>query len=114
MVLYHTGSIKFNQFLVTLGVSTESENLYQKGEFVVNSLRPGEGEKVSKGSKVKVHYTGKLENGTVFDCSVSRGQPIQFTVGMGQVIKGWDIGICQMKKGQKAMITCPPDYGYGA
>ena len=91
----------------------QGEIVLQEGKFVVESLSPGDGEKVPKGSKVKVHYTGKLENGTVFDSSVTRGQPIEFTVGAGQVLKGWDIGICQLSKGQKAMITCPPDYAYG-
>ena len=63
---------------------------------------------------VKVHYTGKRENGTVFDSSISRGEPIEFKVGIGQVIKAWDEGICQLSKGQKAMLTCPSNMGYGA
>ena len=50
-------------------------------------------------SKVKVHYTGKLEDGTIFDSSVERGEPIEFTVGTGQVIKGWDEAIPQLRKG---------------
>ena len=73
-----------------------------------------EGSCPAPGTKVKVHYTGKLTNGTVFDSSVSRGQPLEFVVGVGQVIKGWDQGIPQLKKGEKATITCPPDYAYGA
>jgi FKBP-type peptidyl-prolyl cis-trans isomerase len=48
---------------------------------------------------VKVHYTGKFPNGQVFDSSVSRGKPLEFKVGVGQVIKGWDEGICQLQKG---------------
>ena len=68
----------------------------------------------SKGQKVKVHYTGKLTDGTVFDSSVSRGQPLEFNVGVGQVIRGWDEGIMQLTAGQKAILTCPPDYAYGA
>ena len=63
---------------------------------------------------MKVHYTGRLLSGKVFDYSVSRGQPIEFTVGVGQVVKGWDVGICKLKKGQKAIITCPPEYAYGS
>ena len=61
-----------------------------------------------------MHYTGKLPDGTVFDSSVSRGEPIKFIVGTGRVIRGWDEGIVQLTKGQKAILTCPPDYAYGA
>ena len=61
-----------------------------------------------------MHYTGSLTDGTVFDSSVSRGQPIEFTLGVGQVIKGWDQGIAQLCKGQKAKLTIPPELGYGA
>ena len=66
------------------------------------------------GAKVKVHYTGKLLDDTVFDSSVTRGQPLEFVVGVGQVIKGWDQGIIQLQKGQKARLTCPPSFAYGA
>ena len=60
-----------------------------------------------------VHYTGTLTNGTKFDSSVDRGQPFQFTIGMGQVIKGWDEGMMKMSVGQTAKLTCTPDYAYG-
>ena len=59
----------------------------------------GTGPVVPKGSMVKVHYTGKFPNGQVFDSSVSRGKPLEFKVGVGQVIRGWDEGICQLQKG---------------
>ena len=72
------------------------------------------GAKPQPGTKVKVHYTGSLENGQVFDSSIQRGQPIEFTLGVGQVIKGWDQGIAQLEKGQKAKLTIPPELGYGA
>ena len=61
-----------------------------------------------------VHYVGKLLDGRQFDSSYDRGKPLDFIVGIGQVIKGWDEGITQLKKGQKAVLTCPPDYAYGA
>ena len=77
-------------------------------------LNEGTGPVVPKGATVKVHYTGKLEDGTVFDSSVTRGEPLEFKVGVGQVISGWDEGICQLQKGQKAILTCPPHYAYGA
>lgn len=83
--------------------------------FSVQTTKPSDGPIPPKGSKVSVHYTGKLaSNGKVFDSSVSRGKPFEFKLGAGQVIKGWDEGVARMKVGEKAIITCPPDYGYGA
>ena len=61
-----------------------------------------------------MHYTGKLlSNGKVFDSSVTRGKPFEFVLGVGQVIKGWDEGVAKMSIGEKANITCPPEYAYG-
>ncbi len=77
-------------------------------------LEEGQGDKPQKGQKVKVHYTGKLEDGSVFDSSHQRGVPIEFTLGVGQVIKGWDEGIADMKVGEKRQLIIPPDLGYGA
>merc|ERR1740117_1241159 len=65
-------------------------------ELVVNKLNEGEGPTVPRGAKVKVHYTGKFPDGRVFDSSVTRGDPLEFKVGLGQVIKGWDEGIQQL------------------
>ncbi|KAL1506340.1 hypothetical protein ABEB36_005724 [Hypothenemus hampei] len=65
------------------------------------------------GSKVKVHYTGTLEDGTQFDSSRDRGEPFQFDLGKGKVIKAWEIGIATMKKGERAILTCKPEYAYG-
>lgn len=75
---------------------------------------PTKGEKPKPGDKVTVHYTGKLTNDTVFDSSVKRGQPFQFTLGKGQVIKGWDEGIALLHKGEKALLYIPAELGYGA
>lgn len=83
-------------------------------EFKVEKLNAGSGPQCPEGAKVKVHYTGKLTNGQVFDSSHKRNKPFEFTVGRGQVIKGWDLGITQLQKGQKAVLTCPPSYAYGA
>ena len=80
----------------------------------VNKLNEGTGPVVPKGAMVKVHYTGTFPDGRVFDSSVSRGQPLEFKVGVGQVIRGWDEGICQLQKGQQAELICPPNYAYGA
>lgn len=62
-----------------------------------------------------MHYTGTLvSDGSVFDSSHKRGRPFQFTIGVGQVIKGWDEGVLQMSLGEKATLEMTPDLGYGA
>ncbi len=73
----------------------------------------GTGEKPSKGSTVKAHYTGYLLDGTVFDTSIERGEPIEFVLGVGQVIPGWDEGIAMMSKGEKAVLYIPYYLAYG-
>lgn len=66
------------------------------------------------GDEVEVHYTGTLLDGTQFDSSRDRGTPFKFTLGQGQVIKGWDLGIKTMKKGENALFTIPADLAYGS
>ena len=73
----------------------------------------GEGDTPAVGTMVKVHYTGKLMDGTKFDSSVDRGTPIDFPVGEGRVIKGWDEALLSMKKGEKRVLIIPADLGYG-
>ncbi len=68
----------------------------------------------SKGMTVSVHYKGTLPDGKEFDSSYKRGQPLEFKLGMGQVIKGWDEGVAQLSRGEKATLVCSPDYAYGA
>ncbi len=75
--------------------------------------KPGNGDKPQVGTMVKVHYTGKLLDGTVFDSSISRNEPIQFVLGVGQVIPGWDEGIQLMSKGEKGILFIPYYLGYG-
>ena len=67
----------------------------------------------SSGQTVSVHYTGRLEDGTVFDASVERGSPITFVLGRREVIKGWDEGVAGMAVGQRRQLVIPPHLGYG-
>ncbi|MEO8358042.1 MAG: FKBP-type peptidyl-prolyl cis-trans isomerase [Chloroflexota bacterium] len=76
-------------------------------------VEAGTGAQAEAGKTVSVHYTGKFQDGKVFDSSVSRGEPIAFPLGQGRVIKGWDEGIALMKVGGKAQLIIPPDLAYG-
>ena len=77
-------------------------------------LQKGDGAKAEKGKTVSVHYKGSLTDGTVFDSSYKRNQPIDFALGVGQVIAGWDEGISLLNVGDKARFVIPSDLGYGA
>ncbi|XP_008547908.1 FK506-binding protein 59 isoform X1 [Microplitis demolitor] len=77
-------------------------------------IKEGLGEETpSPGSKVKVHYTGTLLDGSKFDSSKDRNEPFEFNLAQGNVIKAWDIGVATMKKGEVAILTCAPEYAYG-
>ncbi|KAG5876264.1 hypothetical protein JTB14_013001 [Gonioctena quinquepunctata] len=84
------------------------------GGILKQILKAGIGDDVPpKGCKVVVHYTGTLTDGTKFDSSRDRNDPFKFDLGKGSVIKAWDIGVATMKKGERAMLTCAPEYAYG-
>jgi peptidylprolyl isomerase len=83
------------------------------GLHFIDLLR-GTGAAPQAGDVAEVHYSGWLEDGTKFDSSLDRGVPIQFNLGRGQVIAGWDEGIALMRQGGKARLIIPPDLGYGA
>ena len=76
-------------------------------------IQQGKGQKAEKGKTVSVHYKGQLTDGTVFDSSYKRGQPIDFPLGVGQVIPGWDEGIQLLGIGDKARLVIPSHLGYG-
>ena len=76
-------------------------------------LQKGNGKQATKGAKVSVHYKGQLLDGTVFDSSYKRKQPLDFNVGVGQVISGWDEGIQLLQIGDKARLVIPSNLGYG-
>ena len=77
-------------------------------------LQEGQGTKAEKGKTVSVHYKGQLADGTVFDSSYKRNQPIDFALGVGQVIQGWDEGIQLLKVGDKARFVIPSNLAYGS
>lgn len=78
------------------------------------NIKLGTGALAIPGKKVKVDYTGWLTNGKKFDSSVGTGHPFEFTLGNGEVIKGWDEGIAGMKVGGRRQLRIPPELAYGA
>ncbi len=76
-------------------------------------IRVGNGEVAKEGSRVRVHYTGWLTNGKKFDSSVDAGKPFDFTIGNGEVIKGWEEGVAGMRVGGKRQLRIPSDLAYG-
>ena len=92
---------------ITSGAKTTSSGL----QYIIE--KEGSGNNPSPGQNVSVHYSGYLLDGTKFDSSHDRGEPITFPIGQGRVIKGWDEGISLLKVGGKAKLIIPPDLGYG-
>jgi len=93
--------------------STREQSSKLPSGLVINWTEFGNGKRVVAGDAVTIHYTGKLENDTVFDSSIKRGQPITFVVGSGRVIKGWEEALPKMFEGDKAQLIIPPDLAYG-
>ena len=79
----------------------------------IEELKAGNGQEAKAGDRVTVHYVGTLTDGKKFDSSRDRGQGFKFTLGKGEVIKGWDRGVAGMKIGQMRKLTIPPELGYG-
>lgn len=84
------------------------------GKLQITDLKVGSGAVAKAGQPVTVHYRGTLTNGQQFDASYDRGDPFSFTLGAGEVIKGWDQGVAGMKVGGKRKLVIPPDLAYGA
>lgn len=103
----------------TTGAAMDTFGIPEKLETTASGLQysvdqPGTGPAVQPGQTVSVHYTGWLTDGTKFDSSRDRGTPIEFPIGQGRVIKGWDEGVGAMKIGEKRTLVIPPALGYGA
>ena len=81
---------------------------------IIEDIELGQGSEANEYNKITVNYTGKLEDGSIFDSSLKKGRsPFTFTLGVGSVIKGWDLGVEGMKDGGKRKLTIPPELGYG-
>jgi FKBP-type peptidyl-prolyl cis-trans isomerase len=101
-------------FLAIFSCNEEKDEVKMKSGLIIVDNVVGEGLEAEKYDILTVNYTGKLEDGTVFDSSKNPGRdPFRFTVGLGQVIKGWDEGIIGMKVGGTRTLTIPPEMGYG-
>jgi rhodanese-related sulfurtransferase len=85
----------------------------KESQVKIDEINIGQGLEVQRYSVVDVHYTGRIESGEVFDTSIERGEPFRFTLGAGQVIPGWDMGILGMKAGGKLVLSIPPELAYG-
>jgi len=94
--------------------ATEGQERTLAGGLKVTDIKVGSGPMAESGSTVAVHYTGWLTDGTKFDSSLDRGQPISFAIGSGQVIRGWDEGLKGMRVGGKRKLTIPSALAYGA
>lgn len=101
-------------FGLLIGEEMENKIIKTDSGLEYKEIKIGDSKYPEKGDKVIVHYTGKLEDGTVFDSSVERNVPFEFTLGQGRVIKGWDEGLSTMKIGGKRTLIIPPDLGYGS
>ena len=99
-----------NKYLTNNSITVEPT---ESGLYYVETLA-GQGKQAEAGKKVKVHYKGTFLDGEKFDSSFDRGTPIEFVLGQGQVIKGWDEGISMMKEGGKALMVVPSIIAYGS
>ncbi len=123
--LFNEGKDKIEENNKALAAKAEAEALKKLEELkagmqttesglMYKITKKGTGDKPTAGNNIKVHYAGRLTNGTEFDNSFKRGEPIEFAVGVGQVIKGWDEGILLLNEGDEATFLIPPTLGYGA
>ena len=101
--------------VLILGMGCNEGNTEEmENGLIIEDLVVGDGAEAQDYNKVVVNYTGSLEDGSIFDSSLNSGrEPFTFTLGVGSVIKGWDLGVKGMKVGGKRKLTIPPELGYG-
>lgn len=101
-------------FIIALSITLAMFATNLKADLKTETIIQGSGSKAELGMRVQVHYTGKLDDGTVFDSSVPRGEPFVFTLGQRQVIQGWEEGVLGMLVGETRILTIPPALAYGS
>uniref|UniRef100_A0A1B6C5K0 peptidylprolyl isomerase n=1 Tax=Clastoptera arizonana TaxID=38151 RepID=A0A1B6C5K0_9HEMI len=106
--------VAFNFSYVLGGEEKNTQDLKKKLQIGIKRRVDNCKVKSKKGDFLSMHYTGTLEDGTEFDSSYGRGQPLTFTLGSGQVIRGWDQGLMGMCEGEKRKLVIPSDLGYGS
>ena len=94
-------------------LQTQQEEIPMETELKIEDIKVGTGAEAKAGDTVLMHYTGTFLSGQKFDSSLDRGTPLQFVLGVGQVIQGWDQGVLGMKVGGKRKLTIPPNLAYG-
>lgn len=104
---------KKEELVYTEGKDSDGKVITTKSGLKYVEMKEGTGDAAKEGSKVKVHYTGTLENGKKFDSSLDRNEPFEVTIGRTSVIKGWTEGLQGMKAGGKRKLIIPPELGYG-
>ena len=97
-----------------MGAVSMIGNTAMSDDLKIEVMQEGDGDVAEAGQRVTVHYEGRLSDDTVFDSSRPRGRPFSFTIGAGQVIKGWEQGVADMKIGELRRLTIPADLAYGA
>ena len=96
-----------------MGAVSMMGNTAMSDDLKIEVMQEGDGDVAEAGQRVTVHYEGRLSDDTVFDSSRPRGRPFSFTIGAGQVIKGWEQGVAGMKIGELRSLTIPADLAYG-
>ncbi len=97
-----------------VGFSGANNQQQSMNQLQIQDVRAGEGIAAQAGDRLTVHYVGTLPDGRVFDSSRDRGAPFTFTLGAGEVIRGWDEGLIGLQQGGVRMLVIPPEYGYGS